>query len=574
MRRGASSLRARTTARDVVSARTGARRVFLRAYLRATPRASTMRVRQGLRGIVFALAWLGLCAVLDGALGASAEAQAPAAIEAREPSQDASPAASRPQTTENPMEVAREHMERGQALYGAARYIESAEEFLRAYEAQPFAAFLYNAGVAYEKVDDPGRAADYFARFLQSDPQAQGAAKLTQRIERLRGLARAREQQLAATALAKSDNTAEAARAQLELETAKKRLSELESQLAALGGRDAFKSLLSVQSNPADATITLKTADGKVLEHGRGSPFSQTLDEGRYFVEVQHSKYKTISTPINVAPGKVYVIIVEMSQGQFLGFLRVVSSIPGASVFVDKKDEGALGKTPFQNATPTGAHHIWIEKAGYKPIERDVEVGVGDDILLKVELERVEYGRIRVVASRPDAQVYIDGKAKGQVPLEVDVGYGEHEVRVSAKDMKDWKQTVRVERGQATPVRVRLRPRVGRAGAWVTAGVAAGVLGGAIATGILGKDMQTNLDADLKNQSLRDDDSRIQTGKILYIASDVGYGLSVALAALATYYFLRDPLPDSEGRVLEPRDWTLNPTLSPTGAGGNLHVRF
>jgi len=53
-------------------------------------------------------------------------------------------------------------MERGQTLYGAARYIESAEEFLRAYEAQPFAAFLFNAGVAYEKVDDPGRAADYF----------------------------------------------------------------------------------------------------------------------------------------------------------------------------------------------------------------------------------------------------------------------------------------------------------------------------------------------------------------------------------------------------------------------------
>jgi hypothetical protein len=477
-------------------------------------------------------------------------------------------------STENPMEVAREHMERGQALYGAARYIESAEEFLRAYEAQPFAAFLYNAGVAYEKVDDPGRAADYFARFLQSDPQAQGAAKLTQRIERLRGLSRAREQELAARALAKSENAAEAARAQQELENAKKRLAELETQLAALGGREAFKSLLSVQSNPTDAKITLKTADGKLLDHGTGSPFSRTLDEGRYFVEVEHPKYKTISTPINVAPGKVYVIIVEMSQGQFLGFLRVVSSVPGASVFVDKKDEGALGKTPFQNATPTGSHHIWIEKPGYKPIERDIEVGVGDDVLLKVELERVEYGRIRVVASRPDAQVYIDGKAKGQVPLEVDVSHGEHEVRVSAENMKDWKETVKVARGQATPVRVRLRPRVGRAGAWVTAGVSAAVLGASIATGILGKNMKDDLERDVRNQVLRDDDKRIQTGKFLYIASDVGYGLTVALAALATYYFLRDPLPDSEGRALEPRDWTLNPTLSPTGAGGHLHVSF
>jgi len=160
------------------------------------------------------------------------------------------------------------------------------------------------------------------------------------------------------------------------------------------------------------------------------------------------------------------------------------------------------------------------------------------------------------------------------VPLEVDVAGGEHELRVSAEGMKDWDETVKVERGQATPVRVRLRPRVGRAGAWVTAAVSAAVLGGAIATGVIGKNMKDDLDDDVANQSLRNDDDRIQTGKILYIASDVGYGLSLGLAALATYYFLRDPLPDSEGRVLEPRDWTFNPTLSPTGAGGHLHVSF
>src|SRR5688500_14792141 len=93
-----------------------------------------------------------------------------------------------PPTQENPMEVAREHMERGQALNQAGRFIESAEEFLRAYEAQPFAAFLYNAGVAYEKVGDPGRAADYFSRYLSADPQADDASATTARIERLRGL--------------------------------------------------------------------------------------------------------------------------------------------------------------------------------------------------------------------------------------------------------------------------------------------------------------------------------------------------------------------------------------------------
>jgi PEGA domain len=532
-------------------------RAYVRQSERAVPRASALPQRTSRRW------WWGLLLVLAGWAGPSA---------ARAQEIAAGPSA-RPSSV-NPMEVAREHMERGQTLYGAGRFIESAEEFLRAYEAQPFAAFLYNAGVAYEKVDDPGRAADYFSRYLQADPQAQNAAKLTQRVERLRGVARTREQEAAATALAGSADAAQAQRAQAELADAKKRLEELEKQLAALGGRDAFKSLLSVQSKPEDAVITLKGADGKVIERGSRSPFSHTLDEGKYSIEVEHPKYKTISTPLSVAPGKVYVIIVEMSQGQFLGFLRVVSSVPGADVFVDKKEEGSLGKSPFQNAVTTGSHHIWIEKPGYKPLERDVEVGVGDDVLVRTELERVDHGRIRVVANRPDAEVLIDGHAKGKVPLELDVGHGTHTVKVRAPGMKDWEQQLTVERGQATPVRVRLRPAVSRAGAWVTAGVAAGVLGAAIATGVVGKNIQSELDAARDAGQLRDDDERIKRGKSLYIVSDVCYGLTVGLTGLAIYYFVRDPLPDSEGRVLQPRDWTFNPYISPGGAGGHLHVAF
>jgi hypothetical protein len=483
------------------------------------------------------------------------------------------------QAEANPMEVARGHMERGQALYQAGRFIESAEEFLRAYEAQPFAAFLFNAGVAYEKLDDPGRAADYFGRYLEADPQADARPEIEQRIEKLRGLSRARETQLAAETAAQqaADGTDEAASAAAlaELEAARKRLTELETQLASLRGTGAnFKSLLSVQTKPEDATITLKDAKGKLVNKGTGSPFSQTLDEGRYYVEVQHPKYKTISTPINISAGKVYVIITEMSQGQFLGFLRVTSNVPGAKVYVDKREEGHLGQTPFQNPLATGAHHVWIEKPGYQVVERDVEIGVGDDVELRVDLERVNYGRVRVVANKPDAEVFIDGKPMGKVPVERDVSGGTHEILVRSKNMKDWEETVTVSNGQVTPVRVRLRPAVGRAGAWATAGVAAGFLGLGIATGVIGSQLEDELTKTRDAGLLSEGDPRLLRGKILYITSDVSYGLTALFAGLATYYFLRDPLPDSEGRALEPRDWTFNPYVGPERTGGHVRVRF
>ena len=179
-----------------------------------------------------------------------------------------------------------------------------------------------------------------------------------------------------------------------------------------------------------------------------------------------------------------------------------------------------------------------------------------------------------MVASRNDAEVFIDGKRLGRVPIEKDVSPGLHKVVVSAPGMKDWKEQVHIERGQETPLRVRLRPKVGRKGAWVTASVAAGFLGAAIATGIIGKSLQSDLTTGQHQRTLRSDDSRAQRGKYLYIGADVGYVVAGGLAGLATYYFLRDPLPDSEGRVLQPRDWALNADVAPGRIGGQLHVSF
>jgi tetratricopeptide (TPR) repeat protein len=546
--------------------------------LRAT-RVSPIFARAKLRALrrwlgLAALAWLSIPWPSSGRAGAQDDFD----LDAPEPEVGVAATGPESATTKNPLEVAREHMERGQALYRAARYIESAEEFLSAYQAQPFSAFLFNAGVAYEKVDDPGRAADYFARFLQTDPQAANSTQLNARIDRLRGLARAREQELAAQSAAAGASGVDVERLKAELEAAQRQKSELEAQLAALGGRDNLRSLLSVQATPSDATVTVKDEAGKVLHEGAGQKFAQALDAGRYSVEVQHPKYKTISAPITVAAGEVHTVIAEMSQGQFLGFLRVQSDVPGANVYVDDKAAGALGRTPFQNAVKTGKHHVWIERPGYKPIERDVEIGVGDDMLLKVALERVEYGRIRVVSNRSDAVLYIDGKRIGRVPVETDVGHGEHDVSVSADGMKTWKQTVSVQRGQSTPLRVRLRPKMGRAGAWATSAVAAGVLGGSITVAVLGKKLDDEIKRDRSAGTLRSDDDRPNRAKWYYVAADVGFGVTLGLAGLATYYFLRDNRPDSEGRVLAPRDWAFNavfaPDVSPDRVGGHLHVSF
>jgi hypothetical protein len=315
--------------------------------------------------------------------------------------------------------------------------------------------------------------------------------------------------------------------------------------------------------------------EGRVVAQGP-APFAHTLEQGAYNVSVEHPDYQTVNQDVRIEPGKVYVVIVEMSQGQFLGYLRVVSNVPGAQVFIDDREQGSRGTTPFEAPAPIGTHHIWVERPGYRVEELDAEVGIGEDVTLRVDLTRVEFGRLRVVGNISGSRVYVDGQQVGVVPFEGQVSAGPHRVSVQSDGMKTYEANVTIRNGQLTPMRVRLRPDVGRGGAIVTTVFAGLLLGGGIATAVIGNDLRNTLAAEQDAGRLASDDPRLDHGFILYIAADAAFGLSVILGGLALFYFLNDPLPPSEGSVQDARDWTFLPILDPvTGtAGGGFSGRF
>lgn len=482
--------------------------------------------------------------------------------------------------TRHQVEAARDHMDHGQELFTASRFAEAATEFEAAYQAQPFSAFLYNAAVAYERAGQPGRAADFFSRYLDRDPQATDARGVRDRIERLR-----------TEALAHSGATPPPVHdaGVGELDAGVQNTAPTDAAIAVPDAGaitppppDAgavpqmlpqdFKSLLSVQTNPPGSTVTVRQGD-RVVATGT-SPYAVTLDQGEYRITVAHADYRDCQTVVHVHPGKVFVVIVEMSQGEFLGFLRVVTNIPGASVFLDDHAQGAIGRSPYQNPIATGQHHVWIERPGYRDVERDVEVGVGEDITLRADLERTESGRLRVVANARGGAILVDEHQVGVVPWEGEVSGGPHRVRVQGEGMKDWEGNVTVRQGQLTPIRVRLRAAQGRGDAWTAAVASAVFLGGGIGMGVLSSDMGGALAADRSAGRLVSNDPRLLTGTILAVAADVSFGLSTIFGLLAVYYFVRETGPPSDATVLDPRDWAVVPLLGPAGGGAALAGRF
>lgn len=474
------------------------------------------------------------------------------------------------------IERAREHMDRGQALYLQGRFEEAAMAFEAAFEAQPFSAFLYNAGVALERAGRPARAARYLERYLsQESPSAAERRELLERIERLRTAAREATETPAEDPPAEdppaedppaedavSPETTEATPSDPpETEPDSTGEATTESDAPDPPPEELFKSLLSVRTNPEGATVTV-TAEGEAVAEGPG-PFAHTLDAGRYSLRVSHPDFQTVEQALRVEPGKVYMIIVEMSQGQFLGYLRVVSDPPGAQVLIDDREAGPRGETPFAAPMPVGAHRVWVERPGFVSTEQETEIGVGEDVTLRVQLERVAYGRLRVTGNIRGASVLVDGEVVGEVPFEGQVPAGDRQVRVESDGMKAYEAEVEISRGQLTPLRVRLRPAPGRGAAVATSIFTALVLGGGITLGVLGWDFEQQLRSSAEAGRLSSDDQRLDLGFIFYVAADAAFGMSLILAGLTLYYLFNDPLPDSEGRVMETRDWALAPLADP-----------
>lgn len=438
----------------------------------------------------------------------------------------------------SPVESARRRMEQGQAYFLQGRFGEAAAEFEAAYDSQPFGAFLYNAAVAYENAHDRARALSLFERYLEVEPSAGDNADVRSRIERLRA------EILSLT----SPSAAE--------------IPGVDSSGPPTALPRDFKSLVSISTEPQGATVTISSGSTRVV---RGeSPLSQTLSAGDYLVRIEHPDFNVAEQRIRVEAGKVYVVIVNLSQGEFLGYLRVTSQPPGGSIRIDDDSIGARGQTPFEGPIAVGEHHLWVDRPGYETAERDINVGIGEQVSVEVELERVPFGRIRVIGNLANARVQIDGRHVGVVPFEGDLPAGAHLIRVEFDGMKAFEREIDVERGQLTPIRVRLRPEVGRGGAWVAASVAALTLGGSIACVILGEDLRSTLIRARDTGRLASNDERIDYGLYYALGADIGFGITAILSGVALYYFLYDPLPPSVGTVLDARDWAFMPSYDPS----------
>ncbi|HEY8943260.1 MAG TPA: PEGA domain-containing protein [Polyangiaceae bacterium] len=470
--------------------------------------------------------------------------------------------------TTQKLEAIRERMERGQALYLAGNYAEAAQTFESGFSQYPYSAFLFNAGVCYQKLNDIDRALASFNQYLTVDPTAPDHQKVKARIEALAAAKAAAEPPPPSDADAGSAGGAPADA------DAGSPAPAAPPPVAPVDDRTAMKSLVVIETEPAGAPLKvfvrvdasaqpfrLGTANAGWQEVvSTRSPASLTLEVGRYHVLVEKFRdFNESQADIDVSPGHVHHFKANLSQGEFMAFLRVTSPVRGAYLYLDDagKKRPPWGVAPHGELVGAGKHTVLVEAPGFEPFKVDVELAHGEQREMQVDLVRVGYGVLRFDSNAPEITVRIDEQLRGawrsgEAPLDVQLPSGKHRIRVEGDGRKTFEAELEVPRGQVLPVHVKLIPKYPRGAAWTEAVLSAAFLGTGIYLGLESDRLHDELEQDRRAGVLEQGDSRISKGRWFSIGANAGFAIGGALGLLATFDFIKDPLPESSMKLHAP----------------------
>ncbi|HVZ87968.1 MAG TPA: PEGA domain-containing protein [Polyangia bacterium] len=480
-------------------------------------------------------------------------------------------------TPDRALTEAKDDFESAQTLFVRGEYDDAAAKFLEAYNKKPFPAFLFNVAVSYEKAKKLDKAKEYFERYLREDPNASDAAQVKLRLDVLGQLLAPPPPPPAAPAAPEAAPGAPAAPGTAPAApgappppppAAPPAVAPPPPVLPAID----TKGLVVIDSKPQGATI--------YLNDKRSGPFGQTpwhgsLESKPVRLILESKGYKGEERAISPRSDKLIDVYIALSEEHYLGWIEITSNVVGADLYIDRKDIGAIGRTPFTGDLKPGQHTIFLEKFGYQPVQQVIDVPPGTATQHNLVMQPSPAGWVTITGrTTSGARLIVDQKPVCNTPCRAEVAPGKHKIVVERKGFEDYETDLEVGRGVDTSIDVQMSPRPSRTHA-ITSGVVALVLVGAGAyVGHLSEQAHDSLANDIHNHALIDNtDSRFQHGQIEAIGADVLYGVGAIVGLVAIYDLLFEHGADSTGAV-DHKTISVAPLFSPQGTGLAFTGRF
>ena len=331
------------------------------------------------------------------------------------------------------------------------------------------------------------------------------------------------------------------------------------------------KGLVVIDSKPQGATIYLN--DKRKGAFGK-TPWQGSLESKPVRLILEQKGWKPEERAISPRSDKLIDVYIALSEEHYLGWVEIASNVPGADVFIDRKEIGAIGRTPFTGHLKPGKHTIFVERFGFDPLTREIDILPGTATQHNFDMQPSQKGWIAISGRGVGGgRLIVDEKFACATPCRAEVSPGKHEILVEKDGMEDYESDIDVPRGVETTIEVHMSARPPRTRAITTAVVAALLIGGGAYVGHLSQQNKDSIQADINSGVLVDNyDSRFMRGKIEAIGANVLYGIGAIVAVTAVFGLFAHG-PDSTG-VADSKKVSFSPTMSPDGGGLTLWGRF
>ncbi len=188
------------------------------------------------------------------------------------------------------------------------------------------------------------------------------------------------------------------------------------------------------QNRPADALDAFYTSNRLVRNKNVELNIAATLGRlGRYeeayraYVELK----KRYAGQLSAQAASDVDSAIRFLEKQ-VALVEVETDPPGATLFLDREDLGALGVTPKVLALKDGKARLLFRLEGYRPVEREVMLERGEKPKVHVTLERI-WGALEAAGTPAGAEVRKDGP-QGELLVKL----GETNTRVVPGDYVLW----------------------------------------------------------------------------------------------------------------------------------------
>jgi formylglycine-generating enzyme required for sulfatase activity len=191
---------------------------------------------------------------------------------------------------------------------------------------------------------------------------------------------------------------------------------------------------ISVRAQPANAAVSVS---GGGIAVPLGDRF--LLRPGRYQVRAVAPGYALAETNIEVSAKDNQQFTLTLAK--LPGKLRV--DVPAAvQVTIDGEARGAA---PGEFELPAGPHTLTIVAERYQPFSAAVEVeGLGKRQVFKPTLVPA-WGNVTITSEPAEAEVIVNGEARGRTPLTTQVLAGNHPIELRLQGFKSWTTDVQVK---------------------------------------------------------------------------------------------------------------------------------